>query len=167
MEPKIYLESRKKSVFFGVVIFTVVFSIFFHQIYGEEGFWYTVVGWSITALVLVLVAVIHPKGRLELFDDHFVYKKGNLTISSPWTMVRFAAFQRSASRFGLLSASPSTSFFFDTDNGLTGLIDTAILELESGEKFEKSKFVEEIEKFTGRSMVLGDISTRHYIFWSR
>lgn len=165
MNLKVYYESRKKSVFFGIVIFTIVFSIFFHQIYGKEGFWYTIVGWSVTALILILIAAIYPKGRLELFDDHFVYTRGRVIVSSPWTTVKFVAFQRSASRFGLLSVSPSTSFFFDTDNGVTNLIDTAILKLESGEKFEKSKLVEEIEKLTGKSMVLGDVSTRQYIFW--
>lgn len=167
MKPKVYYESRKKSVFFGAVIFAIIFSILFHQIYGKEGFLYTIVGWSITALILILVSAIYPKGRLELFDDHFVYKRGRLTVSSPWAMIKFAAFQRSASRFGLLSAYPSTSFFFDTDNGVTNLIDTALLKLESGESFEKAKLIEEIEKLTGKPMVLGDISTRQYIFWPR
>ncbi|MDD5050938.1 MAG: hypothetical protein PHV93_04370 [Candidatus Pacebacteria bacterium] len=108
------------------------------------------------AVVTVLFFVFlyfYPASTLELFETHFVHKKGTFFLTATWPEVEAIAFQGSAG--SLASALPS-AFRIYTKKGKTRLIETKTLKLKGSpdSKIDLVAFVRELQTLSGKKVLL-------------
>ncbi len=89
-------------------------------------------------------------------EDKFIYKKGGKNIDSTWSDILTISYQKN----DLGDPINPASFFIDTKNGLTDLIDLRTME-------DGSKLIEDLERLSGKKMLIGDLSTKIYQTYPR
>ncbi len=158
---KTYYESKEKTLFYGLIIIIplIILVINFTITQPNDPVYVSMlikflIGFVVLFAILILT---HPAIHLEIYPDHFIYRKGKYTFSSKWSDVHVIAFQQ-VKRFN------PTAFFIDSAHGTTGLIETRILRSKDApnEKVHLLDLVNELEAVSGKKIKWGDKSVKKY-----
>ncbi|MEK7213650.1 MAG: hypothetical protein AAB637_00835 [Patescibacteria group bacterium] len=160
--PKIYYESKTK-VFLWIFVFLVIFLgvIIYHEYINTSDSLLTptfLMGVIISLTITGFVLYFYPVATIEIYSDHFTYKKGNKSLYSSWPDVKHLVAQMDKG----LGAGLITSIFIDSINGKTDLIDIRMIKSNVCNKKEDKKLIAEIELLSKKILEYGDLSTLKY-----
>jgi hypothetical protein len=164
MYPKIYYESKIKTGFRVLLVLLLMFAIpFYKEIGSPQSIYLTQFPIYLLVFIVVFGIIFYllPSGILEIYPDHFVYRKGKFEISALWSEVERITFQKGMARG--TSGAPH-SFFIVTQKGKTKLIDFSILATKNS-SFNSKEFFDELKNLFGKEFTIGDYNLETYGYY--
>jgi hypothetical protein len=166
MYPKTYFESKVKALVMPTLVVILLLGYGFYKEIGKPESILTPYFFAEIIIVLIIIACFlyfYPTATLEIYQDHFVYKKGKKILSAKWPEVDRITFQIARGRRG--GGGTPHAFFIVTSSDRTKLIDTSIMKLKDG-KFNSKEFVNELKTLSGKELTIGDYSTNNFGYYT-
>lgn len=148
---KTYTENRTESLLWSLLVSTPILAVVLYRSFNTPEFTYVLLGCVLTIILILIVLYSYPKTSLTLSEEKLTYKKGGKEMISAWSDVLTISYQKN----GLGDVINPASFFIDTKNGSTGLIDLRTIK-------DGSRLIEHLERLSGKKMMIGDLSTKIY-----
>lgn len=163
--PKFYYESKKRTLFLSsfLLIPYLGVSLYYTYLHALDLIYAVsfLKGLIAVFILFFLFLYFYPAATLQIFQDHFVYKKGKYDLSAKWSEVKAISFQLSAA--STPSVLPSALLIF-TEKGTTKLIETKTLRRKDARnsKINLIEFVRELGALSGKKVLLRGMITGQF-----
>ncbi|MDD5069001.1 MAG: hypothetical protein PHS53_04380 [Candidatus Pacebacteria bacterium] len=163
--PKVYYESKKRTLFLAsYFLIPYLLSILYYAYLSASDTVFALFllkGVFLTIVFFSIFLYFYPASTLELYQTHFVHKKGKFFLTATWPEVETIAFQGSA---GSLATALPSAFRIYTKKGKTKLIETKTLKISGPQdaKIDLVAFVRELQTLSGKKVLLKGMYTNQF-----